>query len=223
MSRTREKWVYYCLCIVVVSGVVFWFVNPIIAILAVIIDLLSVAIIYVYRTPENEAAPGPPIQDAISTEEETQVQAAQISEKKESVLEPILNKEQSSSEIDLIPSNLESSILQETDDATSELQLQIAELEQRVKLLNEQLARDPRSSDEDEIAGTKEEKGEMEDSDEELSEKAIQHLLESLDEKLAKRAISKQLHTRLRDKYIARIEKSKRRHGSAKRGTKTQA
>jgi hypothetical protein len=56
---------------------------------------------------------------------------------------------------------------------------------------------------------------------EELSEKAIQHLLETLDEKFAKRAISKQLYTRLRDKYIARMEKAKRRReASAKRGTK---
>ncbi|MFX1565539.1 MAG: hypothetical protein ACFFCH_06070 [Promethearchaeota archaeon] len=221
MNRTREQWVYCCLCVVVVIGIVFWFENPIIAILAVIISLLAVGIIYVYRTSEYEAVPEPPSQDISSTDIEIESQATQISEE-EPGLEPIEYKESLTLEVDLTPASPKPSPVQEPGGSTSGLRQRIAELEQRVKSLNEQLARDPRSSDEVDTVGQEEENGEVED-DEGFSEKAIQHLLESLDEKLAKRAISKQLYSRLRDKYIARLEKTKKRHGSAKRGTKTPA
>ena len=86
--------------------------------------------------------------------------------------------------------------------------------------LNEQLARDLLPSDVTTIAELEEYLAE-EEAQENFSEKAMRHLLETLDEKLAKRAISKQLYTRLRDKYIARREKAKkRREAPAKRGIK---
>ena len=59
------------------------------------------------------------------------------------------------------------------------------------------------------------------DEEEKLSELAVRQLLEALEEKLAKRAISKQLYNRLRNKYLARLEKKERgRLISSKRGKK---
>ena len=59
------------------------------------------------------------------------------------------------------------------------------------------------------------------DEEEKLSELAVRQLLEALEEKLAKRAISKQLYNRLRNKYLARLEKKERRRlTSSKRGKK---
>jgi biopolymer transport protein ExbD len=217
MSYRRENWVYCCLGIVIVLGSFVWFLNPIIAILVVIIAILTISIIYVYRSLEYEApTEAAPSEPSITGEEEPLM--VHTDEAQRSRLEPSSQGEEKLSTPPLTPSQSES--LSERDESIRELQKQIAELEQRVQSLNWQLASDSLPVSDSQIL-TAEEIRENEFTEEELSEKAIQQLLETLDEKLAKRAISKQLYTRLRDKYIVRIKKSKkRRKASLMRGTK---
>ncbi len=110
---------------------------------------------------------------------------------------------------------------------SEKLQERIDELEKRVQMLKSQLAEEPISNAEitdltlDSPAPVVEEQV---DEDEDLSELAVRQLLEALEKKLAKRAISKQLYNRLRNKYLARLEKSERRRvTSSKRGKKESA
>ncbi|MFX1577772.1 MAG: FimV family protein [Promethearchaeota archaeon] len=216
MSYRRENWVYCCLGIVIVLGSFVWFVNPIFAILIVIIAILTISIIYVYRSLEYEA----PTEAALSEPSTTEEEKAQIVDTDR----PQTLKLELPSQGEKKPSApqlnaLKSESLPERDESIRELQKRIAELEQRVQSLR-QLASDSIPENDSRIP-VAEESRENEFTEEELSEKAIQQLLETLDEKLAKRAISKQLYTRLRDKYIVRIEKTKkRRKASLMRGTK---
>jgi hypothetical protein len=217
MSYRRENWVYCCLGIVIVLGSFVWFVNPIFAILVVIIAILTISIIYVYRSLEYEAPTEPASREPSTTGEEKAL-IVDTDKSQTSKLEPTSQGEKKPSAPQLIPSKSES--LPERDESIRELQQRIAELEQRVQSLNRQLASDSIPENDSRIPAA-EEIRENEFTEEELSEKAIQQLLETLDEKLAKRAISKQLYTRLRDKYIVRIEKAKkRRKASLMRGTK---
>ncbi len=221
MSRRRETWVYGCLCIVIVIGLVFGMLNPVFGLLSAVIAILTVAIIYVFKSQEYEPSTEPPVDPAISTEEKAESPIT------EAVQELLLD---STPEIDEVPSVAQApfssseALSEEDNDSTQKLQQRIAELEKRVQSLNEQLAIDPEANGTSPIPLPEEGEGIEEVRENELSETAIQHLLETLDEKLANRSISKQLYTRLRDKYIARMEKAKkRRQASAKRGTKTPA
>lgn len=103
-------------------------------------------------------------------------------------------------------------------DSVENLQARINELEERVRWLRERLATglpadtitvaqaesDGKSPQTSGIEGT-----------EELSERALQQLLEALDEKLAKGTISQQLYQRLRDKYLARLSKARGKREAA--------
>ena len=218
MSDRRKKWIYSCLCFVFALGVYFWWiVFSVIAILIVIIGLLSIGIIYAYRTQDYEELPS----DSVSpTDENTHPRIIGTSEEQQPVLESLPKIDEKSPDSQVPTPTPESLIEEDANASTKELQQRIAELEKRVQSLNEQLARDLLPSDVSTIAELEEYLAE-EESQENFSEKAMRHLLETLDEKLAKRAISKQLYTRLRDKYIARREKAKkRREAPAKRGIK---
>jgi len=103
-------------------------------------------------------------------------------------------------------------------DSVENLQARIAELEERVRWLKERLATGLAT---DAVAPGQ---GELDSKSlqaapggetEELSERALQQLLEALDEKLAKGTISQQLYQRLRDKYLARLSKARGRREAA--------
>jgi hypothetical protein len=97
------------------------------------------------------------------------------------------------------------------------LQARISELEERVRSLREQLATgsppEPTTS-KPEVHGTPRQ-APVADREEELSERALEQLLEALDEKLAKGTISQQLYQRLRDKYLARLSKARGKREAA--------
>jgi hypothetical protein len=191
MSVRHERWENYSICVVFIVGSIILLYSPIISILFFIIGFITIGIIYYLRTPNREVSTEPSVSPPIQTNEE---QDLKFSTKTAPELE--------------------------TEDTAEALQQRIAELEKRIQLLNEQLAMDPVSSTDGQMLISDDFENGKEVTSEELSEKAIQHLLETLDEKLAKGAISEQLYTRLRDKYIARMEKTKRRRKAfAKRGT----
>jgi hypothetical protein len=103
-------------------------------------------------------------------------------------------------------------------DSIEKLQARINELEERVRLLRERLAGGP-TGDTITVAkpvpDTKSLETPPTNDAEELSERALQHLLEALDEKLAKGAITQQLYQRLRDKYLARLSKARGKREAA--------
>lgn len=89
------------------------------------------------------------------------------------------------------------------------LQERIDKLEDRVRFLRQRLAEEPAL---DQAPSVQPEEDEVPqdfsvDDEEELSERAIQQLLETLDEKLEKGTISQQLYQRLRDKFLTRLQK----------------
>jgi len=97
------------------------------------------------------------------------------------------------------------------DDPLSQttLQARIDELEDRVRFLQKRLAEEP---DSEQAAPIQLEKDEVPkdlsvDDEEELSERAIQQLMEALDEKFEKGVISQQLYQRLHDKFLTRLKK----------------
>ena len=205
MSVRRENWVYGSVCVIFVLFFILFIFNLLIAILFIIIGFLTIGIIYVIRTPDGDTPTEPPVSSAILTD---------------TTPESPIHEPTHDQRLNLSPST-GIATKPTTDTSTEELKQRIAELENRIQLLNEQLAKDSAPSEDHLLLASDDIQNGKEITSEELSEKAIQHLLETLDEKLAKRAISKQLYTRLRDKYIVRMEKAKmRREASAKRGTK---
>ena len=222
MSERRETWVYGCLCAVIALGLAFLIISPIFGLLFIIITSLTIAIIYIYRTQDFEITDERSVRPISSTEEETEPieQESVLEQFRKQWSDPIQEVRRPNGTFLFVPS--EHKAEPEESDTVKELQQRIAELEHRVHSLNEQLADDQIMKGNQSIPVSDASEKQNDITDEELSETAIQHLLETLEEKLAKRAISKQLYTRLRDKYIARMEKSKkRRKASAKRGTKT--
>lgn len=187
-------------------GIALWVMNPITSIMVVIIAVLTIVIIYVYRTDSLEEP-----RSSIRRTDHTHayVQEAHIeADEKPSVAQDI-------------PSAVQTLPVSDLPDSTEELQQRIAELEDRVQLLKEELAEDPTPIVESSILAGDEFEENGETNDHEASLEAIQQLLETLEEKLAKGAISERLYMQLRDKYIARRKKTKgKRKASAKRGTK---
>lgn len=190
-----------------VAGIAFWVVNPVIAVMIMIIAGLTLAIVYVYRSDSDETP---------------QTLAREPDLAPDFLSDVFIDADDKSSISEVTPFLFHP--LDETvaTEPTAILQQRIEELEKRAKALREELARDPTSISAPKISPSKSLERNGENDEDELSEKAIEQLLEVLDEKLAKRAISEQLYTRLHDKYIARIKKTKmkREASSKKRGTK---
>ncbi len=207
MSRRHGTWVYGCPIFVMAFAIFFVIINPIIAVMVAIIAALTIAIIYIHQSDSHEE-PQSTAEEPVLTPDFTN--------------EVLVQADKGHSVSEVTPFPFQTLDDGEKTEATAVLQQRIEELERRVQSLKEELARDPSS-----VAATRiipsetfEENGENDEED--LSEKAVQQLLETLEEKLAKGAITEQLYTRLRDKYIERIKKTKRKReaSSKKRGKK---
>lgn len=229
MSQERRAGYIACSCITFVFGIVLFFISPIIGIFALIIMFLGIAIVYVYQTQDSdETSPPPslfsPLPDTIlasaETEEPRITDSVQV-ELRDATIEDL------ASEIHPTVTEPEAIQTPKKEVSSEKLQERIDELEKRVQLLKSQLAEGP-IFDTDVTDLTSDslslvEEGQV-DEDEDLSELAVRQLLEALDEKLAKRAISKRLYNQLRNKYLARLEKKDRRRvTSSKRGRKESA
>ncbi len=224
MSRESRAGYIVCSCITFIFGIVLFFISPIIGVFALIIMFLGIAIVYVYQTqdtdePSPSPSPSSPLPDttlaSAETEEPRSIDSFQVR---------LLDTEVEEAKPEVPPTTTEPEEIQKPkrEIPSEKLQERIDELEKRVQMLKSQLAEEPISDSEitdlalDSPASVVEEQV---DGEEDLSELAVRQLLEALDEKLAKRAISKQLYNRLRNKYLARLEKSERRRlTSSKRG-----
>ena len=226
MSRERRAGYIVCSCITFIIGIVLVFISPILGIFALIIMLLGIAIVYVYQTQDSDEPSPPP--SLSSPLPDTTLAATEIEEPSNIgvVQARLLDTEVAEATLEVPPTltALEEIQKPKRKVPTEKLQERIDELEKRVQMLKSQLAEEPISDSEitdltlDSPALGVEEQV---DEEEKLSELAVRQLLEALEEKLAKRAISKQLYNRLRNKYLARLEKKERRRlTSSKRGKK---
>jgi hypothetical protein len=227
MSQERRAGYIACSCITFSFGIILFFISPIIGIFALIIMFLGIAIVYVYQTQDSdEPSPPPslfpPLPDTTLASAETEdsriTDSVQV-ELRDTTLEDL------TSEIPPTVTEPEAILKPKREVSSENLQERIDELEKRVWLLKSQLAEGPIiDTDVTDLTSDSLSLVEEEQDDEDLSELAVRQLLEALDEKLAKRAISKRLYNRLRNKYLARLEKKERRRvTSSKRGRKESA
>ncbi len=221
MSQTSNSWVGCCVGITIVIGIITLLISPILGIIVTIIACLTIGIMFILRhEKEQKVIPEPSDFFPPYSEPSDLVENAGANHS-ESVRVRVLDADTLMADSKTSEPELEGEGQSETE--VEKLQRQIIQLEKRIKLLKEQLAKEPfaepsiEPTTPDSIAPAK---AELE-CEEELTVVAIQHLLETLDEKFAKRAISDQLYNRLRDKYLARMEKARRRSEiSSNRGSK---
>ncbi len=223
MSQERKSWVWPCLCISITLLSLSFILGLIVTIYALIfgsvifiITLSLIGIVYFLQkdTKPTNRVPSTPDVSISKTTQENKGKPDFAQPRIRNEAQKILNLQTS-----LPKSHTEGPAKPKTQNTTAQLKQQITDLENRVRSLREQLADDPYP----ELLETTFPDSSFQQSqeDQELIEKAIEHLLKTLDEKLAKHAISKQLYNRLRDKYIARLEKTKsKREASSKWGTK---
>ncbi|MFX1299954.1 MAG: hypothetical protein ACFFAL_08015 [Promethearchaeota archaeon] len=224
MSRDSRAGYIVCSCITFIFGIVLFFISPLIGLFALIIMFLGIAIVYVYRTEDSDETSPP--RSFSSSLPDTTLESVETEEPRsiESFQARLLDTEVEEAKPEVPPTTTESEEIQKPkrEVPSEKLQERIEELEKRVQMLKRQLAEEP-IIDSEVIDLTLDSPSPVDEEqvDEDLSELAVHQLLEALEEKLAKGAISKQLYNRLRNKYLARLEKKERRHlTSSKRGKK---
>ena len=196
MSQERRAGYIACSCITFVFSIVLFFISPIIGIFALIIMFLGIAIVYVYQTQDSdEPSPPPP---HFSSLPDTTLASAETEEPRitDSVQVELrdTNLEDLTSEIPPTVTEPEAIQTPKREVSSEKLQERIDELEKRVRVLKSQLAEGPViDTDVTDLTSDSPSLVEEEQVDEDLSELAVRQLLEALDEKLAKRAISKRL------------------------------
>jgi hypothetical protein len=215
MRQNSESWVWPCCIITILIGTIFLVLISWFGILFLTISFLFISIIYLARVStsnthrrttqrldDQSAYPSKDHEEPPPSEIDSELVRARFLDAETPQLssheEPIPEKEGSSEKSikDTLPSH-------ET------LQRRIDKLEKRVRFLRQQLEEEP-TPDQTISTEPKEDKVPQDfslDDEEELSELAIQQLLETIDEKLEKGAISKQLYQRLRDKFLTRLKK----------------
>lgn len=219
-SRYEDETICCFVCIIIVFGFITLIISPILGTIVTVTLSLTILLVLILRSKKSEeTAPEsnhvlPPHSEILDSNENDRFEPV------ESVRVRFLDTDTPTpdSKITIIEEKKEAQVKTEAE----KLQEQIAQLEKRIKLLNEQLAKAPFAELSIEPItpdSTVPSKAELE-GEEELTVVAIQHLLETLNEKFAKRAISEQLYDRLRDKYLARMEKAKRRSKTSSPGIK---
>lgn len=196
--------------------------SPIIA-MVVFACAVPVGVIYLYRqrtpkTMEEDTVPGTLFASSASQEQLEEVRSSA-----ETVSTAASRAEGDTRRPDISARPLPSQSATATQaekgrDSVENLQARISELEERVRWLRERLAAGPTT--ETTTAAQAEPNGRSPrtstaEGAEELSDRALQQLLEALDEKLAKGTISQQLYQRLRDKYLARLSRARDKREAA--------
>jgi len=222
MRRSDRSSFELCLAFLIVGAFIYLFVNPMIAIV-VIVCAVPFGVIYLYhqwtpKTSEDDTVPG-----TLPTPSASQEQLEEVRPSAEPVSTAASRAEGDTRHPDIsaraLPSRSATATQAEKGrDSVENLQARINELEERVRWLRERLAAGPTT--ETTTAAQTEPSGKSPrtsstEGAEELSERALQQLLEALDEKLAKGTISQQLYQRLRDKYLARLSRARNKREAA--------
>ena len=198
MSQTSNSWVGCCVIITIGIGIITFLISPILGVIVTIIACLTIGIMFILYYEKKEKAIPEPSEFLLPDSEPSDFIENAGTNHAGSVRVQVIDADTLTTNSKTAVTELEKEAPPQTE--TEKLQNRITQLEKRIKLLNEQLAKDPfaRPSIEPTIPdSTVPTKTELEGRDEELTVVANQHLLETLDEKFAKRAISEQLYNRL--------------------------
>jgi uncharacterized membrane protein len=222
MPRGDKSSVELCLAFLIAGGLIALFMSPMIA-LVVFVCAVPFGIMWLYRqrtskTIEGDTAPRASFAASASQE---QLEEMQPSAEEMSTAASKAEGDTRRPDISARPSPSQSAPATQPEkgrDSVESLQARINELEERVRWLRERLAAGP-AIDAATAAQAAPNGRSLQTSTgegaEELSERALQQLLEALDEKLAKGTISQQLYQRLRDKYLARLSKARGKREAA--------
>jgi len=224
MSQAQNRWIYGGLIVTFIIGIAIIPLEPVLGISFTLFSLLLVGAAYIRATPRQRSQTVSPRRSTPVAEEVTSPNKGEPVRTPEQVQILVLDEESKDPQPSHVSSQETLSKTATTSAATEEkLRQRIVKLEKRVQSLQQQLAEEPFSEIGRATPGEKPIEtipSEPPSVDLELSELAIERILEALDEKLAKGAITKPLYDRLRDKYIARREKAKKRHKAlSTRGT----
>ncbi|MFW9830420.1 MAG: hypothetical protein ACFFD8_01390 [Candidatus Thorarchaeota archaeon] len=218
MNQKRPTWIFPCLCITIPLSLLIFLAIPILGLLTLFIGLLAIGILYTHQTQDSQRSREPKPQTTSDSEAHIprSIQLASKDSPSTTINEKGIAPPEQNSTPPLITSKAP---ISDRTVRTKTLQKRIAQLEKQVETLQKQLVEDPSLDTKPFSESISPLKVDKEKREEEFSVFAIHQLLETLDEKLAKRAISRQLYNQLRDKYLARLEKAKhRRKTSQARG-----
>jgi hypothetical protein len=225
MSQARNRWIYGSIFLTLLIAIAIIPLEPVTGISFTLLSLLIVGAAYIRATKRPSIPPISPTRSTSMLEKATSLDREDLVRDSELVRVHVLEEESKEVQPSQEPSQETSSKPEMANAGTEEkLRQRIVKLEKRVQSLQQQLTEE--SLSEIETVTPLDEPvepitSEPPPDDLELSELAIEHILEALDEKLAKGSITKPLYDRLRDKYIARMEKAKKRHKApSTRGTK---
>lgn len=221
MEQAHKSWIYCCLIITIFIAIAIIPFEPISGIIFTIFSLLLLGAAYIRATKE----PRSPTRSTSVAGEVPSKEKPELVHDLELVQVQVLEEGSSEPQSSLSPSQEKPLPDEKTSlEPEEKLRQRIDKLEKRVQSLQQQLAEEPLDELKvDRNAGESVEPIPSEPPRDELalSALAVDAVLEALEEKLAKGAITKQLYDRLRDKYIARMEKAKKRHKApSTRGTK---
>jgi hypothetical protein len=222
MSQTTNSWIGCFVCITIAVGIITFMISPILGTIVTITLSLTLLLVLILSSEKTKEAAPEPNQFPPSNSESMDLDEDTGFDHSDSVHVRFLDS-------DILTPDSKTTVTKQKKEAqkktkTEKLQERIAQLEKQIKILNQQLSEEPSIEPSIETTApdvTVPTNAELYSEAEELTIVAIKQLLETLDEKFAKRAISEQLYNRLRDKYLARLEKAKRRsESSSNRGTK---
>lgn len=216
MSQNRESWFVPCSFVAIIIIVISLIISPLLAIITIVLSSLILGVLYLTRNLRTRSQVDVNTQSEPETKQDpaTPINSQSVQVK---ILDPQPDSPQSTP---LMKKPVEHSKAQEKL-SSEELQSRIVVLEERVRSLRQQLQELPSIETETSIMQAEKSDEQVLEENKEYSERAIEQLIETLDEKLAKGAISQQLYQSLHDRYLARLKKAKcRHHSSTKRGSK---
>lgn len=211
MSQNSEKRMIPCtLCTMVVSFILMLLV-PSIGLIFIIVSTSVILYCVISADTRRKATQRLDDQSPVSSRDEERVPPSETDF--DSVHARFLDSESSQvpSQEEKIPEKVNGSekLTEDTPPSKETLQERIDKLEDRVRFLRKRLAEEPALDQTPSVQPKYDEVPQdlSVDDEEELSERAIQQLLETLEEKLEKGVISRQLYQRLRDKFLTRLKK----------------
>jgi hypothetical protein len=221
MSAIEDGWVKRCACTSIVIGVFLSLVFPPIGIFFLTITLSLLGVIYLAQTIRSESrhTERRPTHTPPSFESEGLIQPRTLGNEstRDRLLDPEASPIPTTHPTQSTPSKPLTSKMEQPDSSKPTLQARIDSLEKQVKQLRQDLSevppvKAPTANFSSEIKVSPEEAVEEEAA---LSERAIQQLLDALEQKLEKGSISPPLYDRLRNKYLTRLKKFKDRRVAA--------
>ena len=219
MSQENGNWVCPCVAVIIVIGIFILFFSIGFGIIFLLVAMILFGIFYSRRVNsqeahERESRRHPELPSITPFEPETSPRPKMIPE---SIQVRFLDEEPPSApRKKSMPKATRPAVEKISHVSGDTLQERINHLEERVRTLRQQLAEESIPPEITPTTRRKEEK--LETPTEEVyspSERSIRQLLEALDDKFEKGAISQQLYQRLRNKYLTRLKKAHKKQNES--------